>query len=59
MVFAPRNHKVDVSFFIHQYCSNTEFGTGSTEEVPENMPEKIGLGFVIHAYVDADHAGYF
>ena len=25
------------------------------EEVPSNMPEPRGLGFVMHAKVDADH----
>ena len=34
----------------------SEFGLSLKEDLPPNMPEPRGQGFVIRAYVDADHA---
>ena len=35
----------------------TESGADLKEELPGSMPTPRGLGFVICAFVDADHAG--
>lgn len=55
MEFVSSNPVVDASLFPHQDWSNTEFGAGSKEEVPEDMPETRGFGFVIRAYDHSDH----
>ena len=37
--------------------TSSEFGTvQGKEEIPPNMPEPRGQGFIMHAKVDADHA---
>ena len=57
MVFDPSDPVVDPTSFVMQDWSNTEFDHDNKEEIPQDMPESRGMGFVIRAYVDADHAG--
>ena len=55
MIFDPSDPEVDANQFQSRDWEATEFG--ELEEVlPENMPESRGQGFVMTAYVDADHA---
>jgi hypothetical protein len=49
---------VEESDFELQDWTSSEFGhLQGKEELPPNMPEPRGLGFVMRAKVDADHAG--
>ena len=57
MIFDPSDPVVDESLFEEQDWTATEFGLSLTEELPGNMPQTRGSGFVMRAYVDADHAG--
>ena len=57
MVFDPSDPGVEYALFPKQDWSNTEFDQDEKEEIPQDMPETRGRGFVIRAYVDADHAG--
>ena len=57
MVFDPSDPVIDESLFERKDWTSSEFGMVSREEFPPNMPETRGLGFVIRAFVDADHAG--
>jgi hypothetical protein len=44
-------------FFELKDCTSSEFGhLQREEELPADMPEPRGQGFVINAKVDADHA---
>lgn len=56
MVFDPSDPLVETSDFPRRDWEATEFGE-LEEELPANMPEARGLGMVMRAYVDADHAG--
>ena len=44
-------------FFDRKDWTASEFGLSLNEELPTNMPQPRGMGFVIRSYVDADHAG--
>ena len=57
MVFDPSDPGVEYALFPKQDWSNTEFDQDEKEEIPQDMPEPRGRGFVIRAYVDADHRG--
>lgn len=57
MVFDPSDPAVDEKQFERKDWTSSEFGLDLKEEVPSNMPEPRGQGFVMRAYVDADHAG--
>jgi hypothetical protein len=58
LVLDPSDPVIDETLFERQDWSTSEFGhKASTETLPGNMPEPRGQGFVIHAKVDADHAG--
>jgi hypothetical protein len=58
MVFDPSDPVVDETMFDLQDWTSSEFGHVAGEEAkPANMPQPRGLGFVIRAKVDADHAG--
>ena len=57
MVFDPSDPVIDESLFERKDWTASEFGTTLKEEFPPNMPQTRGLGFVIRAFVDADHAG--
>jgi hypothetical protein len=57
MVFDPSNPVINESDFELQDWTSSEFGhVQGREEIPSNMPEPRGLGFVIRAKVYADHA---
>jgi hypothetical protein len=55
MVFDPSYPDVDPNKFKRQDWEATEFGE-LEETIPANCPESRGMGFVMTAYVDADHA---
>ena len=57
LVYDPSDPVVDeAKFAVHDWTSS-EFGhIQEKEELPPNMPEPHGLGFVMRAKVDADHA---
>ena len=57
MVFDPTDPVIDQSLFDRKYWTASEFGLTMKEELPPNMPTPRGMGFVIRAHVDADHAG--
>ena len=58
MVFDPSDPVVDESQFEERDWTTTAFGhVQGEEQLPPNMPEPRGLGFVMRAKVDADHAG--
>ena len=57
MVFDPSNPVIDESLFERRDWTTSEFGLAQDEEMPRNMPEARGLGFLLRAFVDADHAG--
>jgi hypothetical protein len=55
MVFDPSDPEIEVDKFQRRDWEATEFG--ELEEIlPDNKPESRGMGFVMRAYVDADHA---
>ena len=57
MVFDPSEPMIDESLFGAKDWTSTEFGhVQGKEELPSNMPQPRGLGFIVHAKVDADHA---
>ena len=58
MVFDPTFPEIDKEDFRRQDWTSSEFGLKETlsEELPGNMPEPLGQGFIMRAYVDADHA---
>ena len=57
MVFDPSDPVIDESLFARKDWTASEFGLSLSEELPTNMPQPRGMGFVIRSYVDADHAG--
>ena len=57
MVFDPSDPQVDMNQFPRQDWESTEFGNDLSEDLPRNAPEPRGIGFVMRAFVDADHAG--
>jgi hypothetical protein len=57
MVYNLSNPVIDEASFERKDWMSSEFGhLDGKEEMPPNMPEPRGLGFVIRAKVDADHA---
>jgi hypothetical protein len=58
LVFDPSDPCVEESDFEQEDWTSSEFGhLQGKEELPPNMPEPRGTGFVVRAKVDADHAG--
>ena len=57
MVFDPSDPVIEESEFERKDWTSSEFGGTTTEEFPVNMPHPRGLGFIVSAMVDADHAG--
>ena len=57
MVFDPSDPVIDESLFARKDWTTSEFGLAHEEELPKDMPETRGLGFILRAFVDADHAG--
>ena len=56
LVFDPTTPSIDHSLFERKDWSTSAVGLDLTEEMPPNMPEARGFGFLMKAYVDADHA---
>ena len=56
IVFDPSDPVIDESKFERQDWASSEFGSDIKEELPKNIPEPCGMGFVMRAMVDADHA---
>jgi len=57
MVFDPSDPVVEMDDFQRKDWTSSEFGhVDGKEELPPNMPKPRGLGLVITAKVDADHA---
>ena len=57
MVYDPSDPVIDEAAFELKDWTSSEFGhIQGKEELPPNMPEPRGQGFVINAKVDADHA---
>jgi hypothetical protein len=57
MVFDPSNPVVAKAAFNRKDWTSSEFGSISgEEEKPANMPQPRGMGFVLRAKVDANHA---
>ena len=56
-VYDPSDPEIDESLFERKDWTSSEFGhVDGKEEMPPNMPEPRGMGFVMRAKVDADHA---
>ena len=57
LIYDPSDPIIDESMWEAKDWASSEFGhLEGKEEVPPNMPEPRGLGFVVRAKVDADHA---
>jgi hypothetical protein len=56
MVFDPSDPAIDEADFERQDWTSSDFGHAQKEELPGNMPEPRGFGFVMRARVDVDHA---
>ena len=57
MIFDPSDLDIDQSLFDRKDWTASEFGLTLEEVLPPNMPTPRGMGFVMRAFVDADHAG--
>eukprot|EP00957_Ditylum_brightwellii_P160899 12250118-Ditylum_brightwellii.AAC.1 len=57
-VFDSSDPVVDELAFVQKDWTSSEFGhVQGKEEIPNNLPESRGTGYVMRAKVDADHAG--
>ena len=57
LVYDPSVPEIDKSKFELKDWTSSEFGhIQGQEELPPNMPEPRGIGFIMRAKVDADHA---
>ena len=56
MVFDPSDPEIEPNEFQRRDWEATEFGDDLEEILPENKPKPLGLGTIMRAYVDADHA---
>ena len=56
MVFDPSVPEINMDDFERRDWSTSEMDQAGEEQIPFNAPESRGLGFVMRAYVDADHA---
>ena len=57
LVYDPSKSEVELSQFERRDWMASKFGhVVGKEETPKDMPEPRGMGFVIRAKVDADHA---
>ena len=57
LVYDPSDPVVDENDFKRRDWASSEFGhVEAKEELPANMPEPRGHGFIIRTKVDADHA---
>ena len=56
LVLDPSDPVIDYGDFDKKDWTSSEFGhVDGEEQVPSNMPQSRGMGFVMHALVDADH----
>ena len=56
MAFDPTPPEIDESKFVKEDWSASEYGE-CEETLPHEPPETRGLGFIMRAFVDSDHAG--
>ena len=56
MVFDPSEPDLDETQFPREDWSATPYGS-CNEDIPSNAPEPRGVGFIMRAFVDSDHAG--
>ena len=56
MVFDPTVPDINDTLFQREEWSATAYST-KREEIPGNMPTPRGIGFLMRAFVDSDHAG--
>ena len=56
LVFDPTDPVIDMSLFERKDWTTSEMSQCLKEVLPENLPRARGLGFIIRAFVDADHA---
>ena len=57
MTYDPSDPVVEQDVFKQRDWASSEFGSvQGKEEIPSNMPESRGLGFIMRAKVNADHA---
>ena len=57
LVYDPSDPVVEQDDFEQRDWTSSEFGAvQGKEEIPSNMPEPRGLGFIMHAKVNTDHA---
>ena len=56
MVFDPTEPDIDATQFTREDWSGTPYGI-CNEDIPPNAPEPRGVGFIMRAFVDSDHAG--
>ncbi len=56
LILDPSEPGIDLDQFRREDWSTTLYGDGE-EAIPSYMPEARGLGFIVIAYCDADHAG--
>ena len=59
IVFDPTDPHINESDFERKDWTSSEFGhvCDDGEVLPPNMPQPRGMGFIMRAKVDADHAG--
>ena len=55
MVFDPSDPDTNENDFQKHDWASSEFGSELKEEMPANMPQPRGMGFVTKTHVDADH----
>ena len=59
IVINPRDQVIDQAEFEHQDWTSRDFGhVSGKEDLPTNLLDSRGLGFVITSRVDASHTGY-
>ena len=56
VVYDPSEPIIDESLFTRKDWSASEMSGMQGEELPPNAPRPRGIGFIMRAYVDADHA---
>ena len=57
MVFDSSDPMIDESEITREYWATSEFVHLEYDKIPSNIPESRGFGFIVSAYVDADHDG--
>ena len=57
IIFYPSDPVIDETLFDHRDWSTLEFEITTKDQMPGNMTEARGFGFVMHAFVDADNDG--